>query len=91
MSKKLKNIPKFINENEEREFWATHDSADYFDWENAVANVEFPNLKLSTKTISLRLPENLLDRIRVEANKRDMPYQSLMKSKLFDAFMHNAA
>jgi predicted DNA binding CopG/RHH family protein len=78
MKKKLKEIPKFKNEDEEREYWGTHDSTDYFDWDNAVVAV-FPNLKLSTKTISLRLPVWMLDNLKVAANKRDVPYQSLIK------------
>ena len=76
--KKLSKIPKFKNESEERKFWESHDSSDYLDWNKAEMAV-FSNLKPSTKTISLRLPEGLLDRIKIEANKRDMPYQSLIK------------
>ena len=76
--KKLSKIPRFKNESEERKFWESHDSSDYLDWGKAEPAI-FPNLKLSTKTISLRLPEGLLDRIKIEANKRDMPYQSLIK------------
>lgn len=79
MSKKLKPIPELQNENEEREFWRTHDTADHLDWSRA-RRVEFPNLKPSTKSISLRLPLSLLERIKVEANKRDVPYQSLIKT-----------
>ena len=78
---KLKKIPNFKNESEERKFWETHDSADYLDWSKA-ESVRMPNLKPSTKTISLRLPEGLLESIKIEANKRDMPYQSLIKSWL---------
>jgi uncharacterized DUF497 family protein len=76
--KKLKNIPKFSTEQEEREFWSKNDSTDYLDWKNA-KKVSFPNLKLSTKTISLRIPEYLLNDIKLMANKRDVPYQSLIK------------
>lgn len=76
--KKLKKIPNFKNEDAEREFWATHDSTDYIDWSKAKRAV-FPNLKRSTETISLRLPESLLARIKELANKKDVPYQSLMK------------
>jgi predicted DNA binding CopG/RHH family protein len=75
---KLKQIPKFKTESQEREFWETHDSAEYIDWSKA-KKVQFPNLKASTQSISLRLPVSLLDSIRVEANKRDVPYQSLIK------------
>lgn len=78
-NKKLKLIPKFKNEDEEREFWATHDSTEYVDWNKAIINPVFPNLKPSTKTISLRLPQYLLERIKELANSRDVPYQSLMK------------
>lgn len=78
MPKKLKPIPKFKNEDEEREFWATHDSTEYIDWSKA-KEVIFPNLKPTTKSISLRLPEYLLARIKQLANARDVPYQSLMK------------
>ena len=73
-----KKIPEFQNEDDEREFWANNDSADYLDWSNA-QRVVLPNLKPSTKTISLRLPESMLNEIRVLANKRDVPYQSLIK------------
>jgi len=80
---KAKTIPKFKTEADERAFWESHDSSDYIDWKQAQA-VTMPNLKPSTKTISLRLPEGLLDSIKIEANKRDMPYQSLIKSWLAD-------
>ena len=78
MNKKLKTVPKFHTEAEEREFWESHDTTDYFDWSKA-QRARFPNLKLSTTAISLRLPQGLLDRIKVAANKRDVPYQSLIK------------
>ena len=74
----LKKIPKFSSEAQERKFWENNDSSEYLDWSKA-DSASFPNLKLSTKTISLRLPEGLLNRIKMEANKRDMPYQSLIK------------
>ena len=80
---KIKTVPKFKSETEEREFWESNDSSDFVDWSKA-KRVTMPNLKPSTKTISLRLPEGLLDSIKVEANKRDMPYQSLIKSWLAD-------
>ena len=79
---KIKKMPRFKNEDEEREFWATHDSTDYFDWSKAVRGVKFPNLKPSTKTISLRLPLNMLDDIKILANKKDVPYQSYIKVML---------
>lgn len=81
MSKAKTKVPAFKTEAEERAFWEKHDSTDYVDWSKAKKAV-FPNLKPSTTTISLRLPEALLDRIKVEANKRDMPYQSLIKAWL---------
>lgn len=74
----LKPIPKFESEDEEREFWATHDSTDYLDWKQAEHAI-FPKLKPSTKTISLRMSESMLNEIRLLANKRDVPYQSLIK------------
>lgn len=78
---KIKKTPEFKSEAEERAFWESHDSSDYVDWQQA-RPASFPNLKPSTKTISLRLPEGLLERIKIEANKRDMPYQSLIKAWL---------
>jgi len=81
MKKKLKRIPRFANERKEREFWETHDSTDYVDWSKA-KKVRFPNLKLSTVAISLRLPVSLLEKIKIAANKRDVPYQSLIKTWL---------
>lgn len=78
MPRKLKTIPRFRNEADERAFWESHDTADYFDLSKA-QRARFPNLKLSTTSISLRLPQDLLDRIKVAANKRDVPYQSLIK------------
>jgi predicted DNA binding CopG/RHH family protein len=83
MSKPTKTPPDFASEAEERAFWESHDSSDYIDWTQA-ESARFPSLKPSTKTISLRLPVALLERIRVEANKRDMPYQSLIKAWLAD-------
>ncbi len=74
----LKPIPKFASEAEERQFWETHDSADYVDWSRATV-VSLPNLKPSTETISLRLPAPLLSDLKALANKRDVPYQSLLK------------
>ncbi|MBN2680446.1 BrnA antitoxin family protein [Acidithiobacillus montserratensis] len=79
----LRKTPEFKDEAEERVFWENHDSADYLDWGQA-QHTSFPKLKPSTRTISLRLPETLLDRIKIEANKRDMPYQSLIKVWLSD-------
>ena len=76
--KNLKPVPKFKTEKEERKFWMTHDSSQYVDWTKARKAV-FPNLKPSYRSISLRLPENMLNQIKVLANKKDVPYQSLMK------------
>ena len=78
MTKRLKPVPDFADEAEEREFWETHDSADYVDWSKATRAV-LPNLKPTTQTISLRLPQHLLDAIKAAANARDVPYQSLIK------------
>ena len=73
-----KRIPTFRNEDAEREFWASHDSADYIDWRKA-QRVALTRLKPSSQTISLRLPRPMLDRLKLLANKRDVPYQSLLK------------
>ena len=76
--KKFKIIPEFKNEDDERRFWATHDSTEYIDWSKA-QRVFFPNLKHSTKTITIRVPQSLLNALKAIANKKDVPYQSLMK------------
>ena len=73
-----KPVPEFKSEAEERAFWEKHDTTDYLDWSRAEV-VQFPNLKLSTSTISLRLPAQLLADLKRLANKRDVPYQSLLK------------
>jgi predicted DNA binding CopG/RHH family protein len=78
MAKESKDIPTFKNEDEEREFWANQDSTEYVDWDEAEL-VVFPKLKPTTKSISLRLPVPMLNDIRLLANKRDVPYQSLIK------------
>lgn len=80
MSARLKRIPDFKTEAQERAFWEApgRDSTQYLDWSKA-RKVRFPNIKLSTQSISLRLPVSLLERIKLEANKRDVPYQSLIK------------
>lgn len=75
---KFKKIPKFKNEEEELEFWTKNDSTEFVDWSKAKP-VSLPNLKPSTKTISLRLPESILEQMKIIANKRDVPYQSLIK------------
>ena len=75
----MKNkIPKFKTEDEERLFWESNDSADYVDWDNA-KNIILPNLKPSLKNISIRLPEIMIEELKILANKKDVPYQSLMK------------
>lgn len=78
-----KRIPEFRSEAQERRFWETHDSVDYIDWSSAVP-MRFPNLKPTTETISLRLPTGLLADLKALANKRDVPYQSLLKVFLAD-------
>ena len=75
---KFKPVPTVENESGERACWEGHDSADYVDWSRA-ERVRFPNLKPTSKAISLRLPVDLLERIKTAANKRDVPYQSLIK------------
>ena len=85
----MNKIPKFKTESEERTFWEENDSSDFLDWSNA-EKVVFPNLKPTTKAISLRLPESMLAQIKVEANKRDVPYQSLMKMWLSEHLSHVA-
>lgn len=88
MSKAKKQVPEFRSEAEDRDFWESHDSSDYISWQQAQPAL-LPNLKPSTKTISLRLSETLLNRIKIEANKRDMPYQSLIKAWLADDVENN--
>ncbi len=79
----MKKIPQFKSEEEERDFWKTHDSTEYVDWQNA-ERITLSNLKPSVKTISLRLPEAMLEELKLLANKRDVPYQSLVKVFLSD-------
>jgi predicted DNA binding CopG/RHH family protein len=78
MKKMNKRIPKFKNEDEEREFWATHSALDYFDAKN-FKRASFPKLRPSLKSISIRLPEDMLAELKTIANKKDVPYQSLAK------------
>lgn len=78
MPRKSKEIPNFKDEAAEREFWARKDSSDYIDWNSAETQV-LPKLKPTTRTISLRISEAMLEKIRLAANKRDVPYQSLIK------------
>jgi predicted DNA binding CopG/RHH family protein len=83
--KKLRPLRRFRSEAAERLFWESHDSTAYVDWSKAT-RAGFPNLKPSTKSISLRLPVGLLERIKIAAAKRDVPYQSLIKMWLFEKF-----
>jgi len=76
--KQFKKMPKFRNEDEEREFWSTHDSTGYIDWSKA-ERAYFPSLRPSSKHISIRLPERLFEQLRNIAHQKDIPYQSLMK------------
>ena len=78
MNKQTKAIPAFTNEADERAYWESHDSTLHLDWSKA-KQVSLPHLKPTTKTISLRLPQHLLDSIKIAANARDVPYQSLIK------------
>ncbi len=84
MKKKLKKIPNLKNDAEEFEFWSKHDLTEYLDLSQA-KRTTFPNLKPSSRTISLRLPVSILDDIKIMANRRDVPYQSFMKILLADA------
>jgi predicted DNA binding CopG/RHH family protein len=81
--KKLKKIPKFNSEKAEREFWQKVDSTEYVDYKT-LEHWQFPNLKLTTKPITLRLPAGMIDRLKIEAHKRDIPYQALIKNILFE-------
>jgi len=75
----IKKLPKFKNEDYERDFWSNHDLTDYFDMSQAIINPVLQNLKPSTRTVSIRLPESLIAALKTLANKRDVPYQSLVK------------
>ncbi|HEU0216911.1 MAG TPA: BrnA antitoxin family protein [Stellaceae bacterium] len=81
MNKNARQHPPFRDEAEQREFWESRDSSGYVDW-NKAERVRLPKLKPSTRSISLRLPVSLLERLKIEANKRDVPYQSLIKTWL---------
>jgi predicted DNA binding CopG/RHH family protein len=82
--KKLKKIPQFKSEKEERNFWQKVDSTKYVDY-SKLEKASFPNLKLTSRPITIRLPQSLLNRIKIKANKMDIPYQSLIKKILFEA------
>jgi predicted DNA binding CopG/RHH family protein len=88
--KTLKKIPKFKDEDAEREFWATADSTEYIDWSKA-QRMTLPNLRPSLRTISLRLPEAMIAELKLLANKRDVPYQSLLKVFLSDRIKQELA
>lgn len=83
MKNVLKKIPKFKSEKQEREFWQTHDSTEYVEYKS-MENWRFPNLKLSTKPITIRLPEILIDRLKIKAHRMDIPYQALIKKLIFE-------
>lgn len=83
-SSKQKPLPKFKSTDEERLFWQTHDSTDYLNWEKAQHNPSFPKLKPSSRSISIRLPESLIDDLKMLANQQDVPYQSLLKIYLVE-------
>ncbi len=80
---RVRKVPRFRNEDEERDFWASHDSTEFVDWPQA-ERVKLPNLRPTTRTISIRLPEAMIERLKVLANKRDVPYQSLLKMFVAD-------
>ena len=88
--KTTKTIPTFKDENEEREFWEENDTLDYFD-ASKVKKVRFPNLKKTTKSISIRLPVDMIDALKVKANSMDIPYQSLIKILLNDGLVNRRA
>ena len=88
-NKILKSIPKFKDEVEESKFWMTHSSVDYVDWSKAKRGLMFPNLKLTSKPVTIRLPIGLVDRLKVKANRMDIQYQSLIKQILFQSLSTN--
>jgi predicted DNA binding CopG/RHH family protein len=89
---KRKKLPNFKTEQEEREFWDTHSSEEYVNWNKVeVINAPFPKLKPSTKTISIRLPETMLEELKSLANKNDVPYQSLIKIYLAERIVQETA
>ena len=80
--KKLKNIPEFKSEREERGFWQKVDSTEYVDYSN-LEKWTFPNLKLTSKPITIRVPESIIEKVKIRANKADMPYQTLIKQYIY--------
>ena len=87
----IKKLPLFKNEDEERDFWNTHELTDYFDVNKSIINPVFPNLKPSTKTITIRVTESLLNSLKRIANKKDVPYQSLVKIFLDEKVKEDSA
>ena len=87
MASTKKQIPEFDSEQSERDFWAKHDSTEFIDWKNA-QHRKFPNLKPPLRTISLRLPVSMIEDLKMLANKRDVPYQSLLKVFLAERLQH---
>ncbi len=83
VKQRIRKIPKLESEDQERDFWASHDSVDFVDWRQA-ERVKLPGLRPTTRTISIRLPELMIERLKVLANKRDIPYQSLLKMFVAD-------
>ena len=81
--KKLKKIPKFTSEKEEREFWQNADSTEYVDYKT-IEHWRFSNLKLTSRPITIRLPQSLIERVKIKAHKRDIPYQTLIKTLIFE-------
>ncbi len=90
MKKRLKKIPKLKTEDEVRKFWDTHDSADYIDWSKAKIGV-FPNLKLTTKPISIRLTTSMINELKISANRINVPYQALIKQYIADGLERQAS
>jgi predicted DNA binding CopG/RHH family protein len=88
MNKQLKPIPKFKNEQTEDAFWQQADSTEYIDY-TQLKPVQFPNLKLTSKLITIRLPQSLIDRLKITAHQMDIPYQSLIKQLLFHGLQKN--
>lgn len=83
MKKTLKKIPKFTSEKEERNFWQKVDSTEYVDYKT-VENWRFPNLKLTSRPITIRLPQTLIDKLKIKAHRMDIPYQTLIKTLIFE-------
>lgn len=87
--KKLKRIPKFKSEKDEREFWQKVDSTEYVDY-SSLEKWTFPNLKLTSKPITIRIPESIIEKVKIRANKADMPYQTLIKQYIYKGLGINA-